>query len=709
MKTLLKTKHKKIKQTFEQAENDLKSIQRGKKIPEGEGLLGESRELIVFELAQTSNISTENLSIASSVNDVLMQIFLDARDDTTVQDIINAMTLCIHGLIMGNYNEEDFRYLYRYSLRYIRNQTPIERWLRKALLYLSAINNESEAEILKEVRYWIQFLGAPLFEPSLFIEPATELGIDIKSALETNQFRLVDAVMRHPQYLQEAVQELSLLESYEVLKDWAPDVVLLNLTRIKKRDVYEVAQKKITSNMTVEKSVDLMQQVFVKEGFKTNRDSNLPVKLQELKSPTPGDAIDPVIFELIPQKLRVSLLPAVAYSTKTKIIEIIFLGGHRIGRSGVLIKTDTGGILLDYGLSVANHRIPEWVPEIDMIDTVLVSHSHLDHVGGLPVLFQEFTGKWCSVGPSGAITKILLDDALKVGTPFPPRKYDPLDLISRYNESNIEKVTKNHVQLEYGVSNEVGPGIVVTPIDACHIPGSAIYSIDIEGVKILYTGDFNMDASVLFPGANLPTDADYTIFDGTYWGREDFDREKVKQQISKTISDFGPIIIPSFAVGRSQEILLILEELGITRNKNVMVTGMAERVTKIVGVTGHWDSMKKNRINLQEDDVLVAGGGMMAGGLARHHFNEQRGNPNAAVILCGYLAPRTPGWNLLHGYEPHECHVEYARLSAHSSSTNLENYVNSCKGKRIMVHTPVYAEPKGVMIPSYKQRIIIKT
>ena len=140
-----------------------------------------------------------------------------------------------------------------------------------------------------------------------------------------------------------------------------------------------------------------------------------------------------------------------------------------------------------------------------------------------------------------------------------------------------------------------------------------------------------------------------------------------------------------------------------------MVTGMAERVTKLVGVTGHWDSMKKNRIHLNEDDVLVSGGGMMAGGLARHHFNEQRDNAKAAVILCGYLAPRTSGWNLLHGYEQHECHVEYARLSAHSSSTNLENYIKSCKGKRIMVHTPVYAEPKGVMIPKYKQRITINT
>ncbi len=705
-----KTKHKMIKQIFEQAERDLELALKEKQIPEGEGLFGESREFIVFELAKSTNQIADTLPIVQQANEMLMLIFRDAKNDTSADEMIQAMTLCLHGLVFGNYNEEDFRFLYRYSLRYIRGQGPIEKWLRKALVYLAAINNPTVEDILADIRYWIQFLGAPLFSPSMFSEVGNELGIDIQSELDNEKFRFVDAVARHPQYLREAVQDMTFLDSFEGLKDWGPDALQLKLLKIKKKDVYEKAQEKIDSGMSVKDSVKAMKQVFKKEKFRTNAQTVLPTRLQELSSPPPGGEIDPVIFELIPQKLRMDLLPSVAYSTKTKKIEIIFLGGPRIGRSGIIIKTDTGGVLLDFGMSVANHRIPEWLPELEMIDTILVSHSHLDHVGGLPILYEDFSGKWCSVGPTGGVTKILLDDALKVGTPMPPRKYDKLDLVSRFNESNIQKVTKNHVRLEYGKSNEVGPGIVVTPIDACHIPGSAAYLIDIEGVKILYTGDFNMDKSVLFPGgANLPTDADYVIFDGTYWGREDFDRSKVGEQISKTIANHGPVIIPSFAVGRSQEILLMLEELGITKNRNVMVTGMAERVTKVVEVTGCWQSMKKNRIHLDEEDVLVAGGGMMSGGLARHHFNEERNNAKAAVIPCGYLAPRTPGWNLLHGYEPHECTVEYARLSAHSSATNLEAYINSCKGKRIMVHTPVYAPPKGIMIPKYKERIVIPT
>jgi Cft2 family RNA processing exonuclease len=135
---------------------------------------------------------------------------------------------------------------------------------------------------------------------------------------------------------------------------------------------------------------------------------------------------------------------------------------------------------------------------------------------------------------------------------------------------------------------------------------------------------------------------------------------------------------------------------------------MADRVTNLVGVNGSWESMKKNKIHLSEDDVLVAGGGMLGGGLARYHFNEHRNNPKAAIILCGYLAPRTPGWNLLHGYEPHECKIEYARLSAHSSAGNLQKYISSCSGKRIIVHTPTEKTPKGIVMPKYKERIIVK-
>ncbi len=704
-----KTKSKVIRKLFSAAESDLQLVTKGKLIPDELGTFGESRELLVFELAKSTGNVIESLEKANSANIILYEIFTDVREETSVSDIIQSMILGLYGLILGNYNEEDFRYIYRYSLKHVRNQQRIEKWLRKALVLLAASHHDDVKEIMSEIRFWLQFLGAPFFSPASFVKHGEELGVDIKSVVESEELKLVDALFKHPQYLREAIEGRPFLDMYTACKDWTPDALLSDLLSITREKEYESAQEVIGPDMNVVESHKAVKEHFEKKQFKSHKKAVLPIRLQELPSPPPGDAVDPVIFELIPQKLRMGLLPSVAYSRKTKSIEIIFLGGPRIGRSGILIKTDTGGVLLDYGLSVANHRIPEWVPELEMIDTVLVSHGHLDHLGGLPILFDKFDGKWCSVGPTGGIAKILLSDAQKVGTPAPPRKFDKLDLVSRFKDDNVNKVIANHVSLEYGKSNEVSPGIVVTPIDACHIPGSAAYSIDVEGTKILYTGDFNIDQSVLFSGASLPSDADYVIFDGTYWGREDFDRKKVSESISNIVANHGPVIIPSFAVGRSQEMLTILENLGITKNRNVMVAGMAHRVTNLVGVSGNWEGMKKNKVHLDKDDVLVAGGGMLGGGLARHHFKEQRNNPNAVVILCGYLAPRTPGWNLLHGYEAHECKVEYARLSAHSSASNLQTYIGSCSGKRIMVHTPTEKAPKGIHMPEYRERIIIKT
>ena len=700
-------KNKVAKKIIAQGIDDAKRVLKNQSVPEENDIFGTSRELLAYEILRSSEESTDALAKAQNVHDRLLLIFRDTLDEIEIDEYIECMTLCLYGFILENYTDEDFRYAYRYSLEHVRDQNRVEDWLQSALVFYALCQNRDGEKILSEIRFWIQYLGTPLWNPTLLSDSLKLFEIESESLLESESLRLVTTIRGYTDYIEEAIGSRSYQDLRSTTKDWLPDVLSSQILSIFRKRIYKGAQEKITSTMDVGKAHQAVEKYFKKNGFISDDNTIFPIRLQELPTPPPAEAVDPVVFEMIPQKLRVGLLPSVAYSTKPKEIEILFLGGPRIGRSGILIKTNTGGVLMDFGLSVANQRIPEWVPELEMIDCVLVTHSHLDHVGGLPVLYDQYDGKWCSVGITGAITKVLLDDALKIGTPLPPRRKDRWDLISRFRGENIEKVSKNHVRLEMGKSSEVGPGILVTPIDACHIPGSVAYLLDIEGVKILYTGDFNLDESLLFKGASFPTDCDMVIFDGTYWNREDFDRTQVTQQISETVKKSGPIIIPSFAVGRSQEMLTILEHLGITKTRNVMVAGMAEKVTKLTGYDGHWESMKKNKVSLEKDDVLVAGGGMMSGGMAREHFIQHHDNPDAAVILCGYLAPRTPGWNLLHGYEPHKCKVEYARLSAHSSSSTLKEYIASCTGKNVIIHTPIEKAPKGVRMPNYTERISI--
>jgi len=699
-----KTKNIVIEKLIKNAIDAADSISLGK-TPDIQGPFGESIELLSYQLAKKGKESILSYSRGKIADERLALIFRDALEYESNENILESLILGTYGYLIGLYDEEEFRYLYRYTLKEGFKYDYFTDWLKRSLCLISSTNHEKPEDVLGDIRSWISFLGAPIYLPSDFIDYCRGFSVDIEPIIASEKMRIMSSIRAHPEYLREAVQDRNFDDLYAAGKEWAPDVLLSDIFTISEERVYENLQEYITDEMNVEKAIEVAQKQFKKVGFQIDDSTAIPIKLQKLPNPPPPEAVNPIIFEMIPQKLRMHLMTAVAYSTTIKEIEIVFLGGPRIGRSGILIKTATGGILLDYGLSVANQTIPEWVPDLETIDTILVSHSHLDHIGGLPILFDKFDGKWCSTSTTGAITMALLEDALKVGTPQPPRKNDKLDRISKFDQSNVDKVSKNHVKLDVGDTSEVAPGILVTPIDACHIPGSVAYLIDIEGFKILYTGDFNLDQSILFPGATLPTDPEVVIFDGTYWGREDFNRTRVAEQLSRIIETKGPVIIPSFAVGRSQEILSILDKLGVTNTHNVIVAGMAEKVTKMVGITGKWDGMKKNKTELDKEDVLVAGGGMMGGGLAKYHFEQHRDNDDAAVVLCGYLAPRTPGWNLLHGYEPHSCHLEYARLSAHSSASKLQDYISTCQGKRVMVHTPTVEQPKNLIIPDLLQRM----
>ncbi len=706
---LPKAKHSVVDDFLKEGYKDAEISLKNRELDSSSDVLGQNRELMAFTIIQAAGESIEGIEKAIAVNEKLQEVFRDIVDDVEEDMMISCLSLCLYGHIMEIYSEEDFRYVYRYTLKDSKKTEVVKDWLLRALLILGGLKKDKPTEILSEVRNWINFLGAQLFSPNELSEPAEELQMDMEDALLSEEVRLVEALRKYSDYLEEAVRNKPYFEMYSQSNEWLPEVLSHHLLKIYRKKVYSSAKDIITPVMDIEEAHETLKKHFEEQEFRSNEDSVFPVRLQELENPPPADAVDPVVFEMIPQKLRVQLLPSVAYSVSTKQIEIIFIGGPRIGHSGILIKTDSGGILMDYGMSVANQMIPKWVPEIEMIDTVLVTHSHLDHVGALPILFDSYSGKWCSTNLTAAITMTLLEDAKKVGTPMPPRRYDKWDMVSRFKQKNIDIVSRNHAPLEVGVTSEIGPGILVTPIEACHIPGSVAYIVDIEGVRILYTGDFNLDQSMLFPGASLPNDCNVVIFDGTYWDREDFDRSKVSETFSDVIQNHGPVIIPSFAVGRSQEVLMILENLGITKSRNVIVAGMAEQVTKTAGYKGNWDSLKKNKYELDSEDVIVAGGGMMGGGHARNFFNMYRDDPKAAVILCGYLAPRTPGWNLANGHEPCKCHVEYARLSAHSSGSNLEQYIDSCDGKRVIVHTPVEKITKKLTMPEFGSRIILKT
>ncbi len=696
-----------VAERFRQAVADAERLSAGKAVEGETGLLGESGVVLpyaILKFAQHGEMPEGAEEVVAE--DAHVRLLRGILSGLTTKTYIDGASLIVYGFLLGEFTDEEMRHAYRLTLNSSLPRAAVDTWLRRAVILLGVADGLTGRALLSRVREWIEFLGAPLWSPEDLAEPCEEMGVDISSCLADEDLRFVAVLKRHTAYLEEALQGRTYQQVRSLTREWLPDAISREILGIFREQMAQQAQDVLSPGMTIEAAVDAVRDLYDREDFKSHDGHVLPVRLQDLPQPPAPEAIDPVVFEMIPDKMRVQLMPAIVYSTAPKRVEILFIGGPRIGHSGIIIKTDCGGVLLDFGLSVANQQIPSWEPEVDMVDSVLISHAHLDHVGGLPILYDKYDGRWCSTGLTAAITKMLLEDALAVGTPSPPRRSDRRDLISRFTKKNIDTVIKNHVKLEVGKSSEVGGGIVVTPIDASHVPGSVAYVIDVEGFRILYTGDFNLDPSAILPGAALPTDTDVIIFDGTYWGREDFDRVRVYGQVTDIVNNYGPIIIPAFAVGRSQEMLTILDQIGASSERNIIVAGLAEKVTKMTGFSGAWEGIKKNKVVLEREDILVSGGGMLNGGPAKQHFEEHRENPEAAVILCGYLAPRTPGWNLLYGFEPHLCRVEYARLSAHSSSSRLGEFIRSCTAKKIMVHTPAQGAPDGVLIPAPSQRLV---
>ncbi|MFB6101487.1 MAG: MBL fold metallo-hydrolase, partial [Haloplanus sp.] len=254
-----------------------------------------------------------------------------------------------------------------------------------------------------------------------------------------------------------------------------------------------------------------------------------------------------------------------------------FLGGVReVGRSAVLVNDS---LLLDFGMLTGNPpQFPVSTPEPD---AVVVSHGHLDHVGTVPSLLSGSSRPqihWTP--PTYELALTLARDTLKLhgGT------YD-----CPFTENDIKRVTE--VSRTHGYRETfTAAGHEVTFYNAGHIPGSAHVLVDDGETRLLYTGDFHIDeegdASVtgqrLVAGTTARPDADVVICESTYAEVEHEDRATVEERfarsVERTLWEGGTVVVPAFAIGRTQELLLICEAHDIP----CYVDGMGKRVTEML-------------------------------------------------------------------------------------------------------------------------------
>ena len=373
---------------------------------------------------------------------------------------------------------------------------------------------------------------------------------------------------------------------------------------------------------------------------------------------------------------------------KEKWARLTFLGGARqVGRSSILLQTDTSNVLFDCGINVASTGDEAYpflhAPEFNIanLDAVVISHSHLDHVGLIPLLFKYgYKGPVYCTAPTRDVSALLLLDLLTVG------QKDSKDAL--FTSTHIKEMVKHTITLDYGEVTDITPDVRLTLYNAGHVLGSSMCHLHIgEGLyNLLYTGDLNYELTNLLPAASTKFPRlEAVIIESTYGGRDDVKASRKECEdyligvINNTIKKGGKVLLPVLGSGRAQEIMVMLERAvreGRVKNVPFFVQGMVWDVTAIhtaypdffnnqikqavfhkgenpflSNIFKQVGSRKEMMQVLEETGpcIIVATSGMMTGGSSVEYFKELSGDPKNSLVLTCYQGPGSLGRKLQDG------------------------------------------------------------
>jgi putative mRNA 3-end processing factor len=475
---------------------------------------------------------------------------------------------------------------------------------------------------------------------------------------------------------------------------------------------------KLESKTSIADFQKQLEHIYQEEKFPVVPTTTNPV-LQPHISKLDAKTVQMETLATLPQDLIKEFVSVKAYSSPSiaQKIRITFLGGGGIGNMGIVVQHDNSAVLLDFGMSVANNAVPRWHPSLQFVTAVLVSHAHLDHTGGLPYLISSKNNMRWYASPSTKILteKLLFNTSNIIRDKKTHQAYFTHAMNSFLKSSNLINLFNAFHPLKPKKTIEIAPGFEVTPYSASHLFGSYGYEINVLGKRIFFTGDFSTDSSELFSGADFPKDCDLTIFDGTYY-QGHIPKEDPNTQILQAVERNKRLIIPAFSVGRTQEMIKRLNRLGISKKKRIITTGLAGEITKIMGTKADYD-IKKGFLptDFEEDDVVVAGHGMLQGGTARTLLETTKMDDKTGIILCGYQAPNTLGFALKTSNpiarQIYRQNITTAHISGHTTPSSLNEFISKLQGKKVMIHTPrgtqTSKQHKNIIIPSYLEQIVM--
>jgi len=431
------------------------------------------------------------------------------------------------------------------------------------------------------------------------------------------------------------------------------------------------------------------------------------------------------------------------------VVKLTFCGGTgTVTGANFLLEAENKKILIDCGLTqgvkladdINWDSFPYNPKEIDVL---FITHGHVDHLGRIPKLINEgFRGKIYSTLPTKAIAAPILEDTMGI---LVKNKEHHLDEI--YTPENIKLAMSLWQGFGYHEEIKIADDIKVSFLDSGHILGSAMIEFQINTKKILFTGDLGNSPSMLLPDTEKVTDADYLIMESTYGDRNHESRDDRRRNLEMVFEDNykrkGTLIIPTFSLERSQELLFELNELvendRIPKMPIFLDSPLAIRLTEIFKQNkSYFNESAQRAINIEKHifdfpglhetlrseeskkialvpnpKVVIAGSGMSAGGRVVHHEKHYLPDPNNTLLLLGYQAVGTPGRLIQEGLKTVHIFgedvvvrahvVTISGYSGHKDSNGLINFVEDMRDsvKKVFV---VMGEPKSSLFLVQKLR-----
>ncbi|MFK7911956.1 MAG: MBL fold metallo-hydrolase [Akkermansiaceae bacterium] len=413
---------------------------------------------------------------------------------------------------------------------------------------------------------------------------------------------------------------------------------------------------------------------------------------------------------------------------------------NEIGANSYLVELDGHRIVLDSGMHPKEDGLDSLPAHYELppnsIDSIFVSHSHLDHSGSLPVLMNDQPDAEVYMTPA---TSKLVDALLHNSVNVMQSKRVELGITDYpfYGHRELDRLEKKWRTFPYERTFNLSEGVRATFHDAGHILGSAGVLLETLDKRIFYTGDVQFEKQTLIPGANLPEEDIDTLIIETTRGASprdpEYTREKEELRFAKAINDClqggGSVLVPVFAMGKTQEVLTMIDRFkrqGLIPDAPTYIGGLSTKMTHIfddfadstprnlpgfriledMEVKTGGKRRKRAPIVYQPGGIYALSSGMMTEKTVSNNF--ARGfitNPKNSLLFVGYADPATPAGHIRAGergdlinLDPEQdpvqfnCPVEVFDFSGHATRDDLLDYILRVGPKKtFLVHGDIEA------------------